>query len=210
MTEPAADAPAEPRGQVYQGLRTGGRSARVKEAVLAAAVAELTDRGYEAFSLARVAERAGVHLSTVHRRWGNKPGLMLDLLTELTQGMVPDPHRDSLREDLQELADSVAAMLREPTIVMLLRAAFVLPDEQLGELRQRFWSGRVEVAQAIVDRGIQRGELPAGVVGWDVVEPIHATIWMRLLITGFDVDDALIGRVVDRALETAGVTPRKR
>lgn len=210
MTEPSADAPAQPRGQVYQGLRTGGRSARVKEAVLAAAVAELTDRGYEAFSLARVAERAGVHLSTVHRRWGNKPGLMLDLLTELTQGMVPDPHGDSLRDDLRQLADSVAAMLREPTIVMLLRAAFVLPDEQLDELRQRFWTGRVEVAQAIVDRGVRRGELPAGVAGWDVVEPIHATIWMRLLITGFDVDDALIGRVVDRALETAGATSRDR
>lgn len=201
MADPNDTAKAEPRGQVYQGVRTGGRSARVREAVLGAAIAELTERGYEAFSLPGVADRAGVHLSTVHRRWASKAGLILDVGTELTTGMVPDPDRESLREDLLAMAHSVAAMLREPAIVMVLRAAFVLPDEQLSELREAFWAGRLEVAQKIVDRAVARGELPADVAGWDLVEPIHATIWMRLLITGLDVDDALIERLIDRAID---------
>lgn len=204
MTEPSPSVPTEPRGQVYQGVRTGGRSARVREAVLAASVAELTERGYESFSLPRVAARAGVHLSTVHRRWENKPALILDIGTELTKGMVPDPERGSLHEDLLALAESVAQMLREPAIVMVLRAAFVLPDDQLSQLRERFWAGRLEVAQIVVDRAIDRGELPAGTAGWDVVEPIHATIWMRLLITGLEVDDALIARIVERTIAESG------
>lgn len=203
MTEPRATPSAEPRGQVYKGVRTGGRSARVREAVLTAAIEELTERGYESFSLPRVAERAGVHLSTVHRRWATKAGVILDVGTELTAGMVPDPQRETLRDDLLELAESVAAMLREPSIVMVLRAAFVLPDEQLAELRESFWAGRREVAQQIVDRAIGRGDLPAGSDGWAVVEPVHATIWMRLLITGLEVDDALIERIVDRAIADA-------
>ena len=204
MAEPPPAAEAEPtRGQVYQGVRTGGRSARVRQAVLAAAIAELTEQGYESFSLPRVAERAGVHLSTVHRRWSTKAGVILDVATELTQGMVPDPDQATLRDDLLTLAESVATMLREPAIVTVLRAAFVLPEEQLTPLRESFWAGRMEVAQTIVDRAIARGELPSGTGGWQLVEPIHATIWMRLLITGLDVDHALIERVVDRALVDA-------
>lgn len=204
--DPAGGPPAGPRGQVYQGIRTGGRSARIKQAVLEAALAELTERSYEAFSLARIAERAGVHLSTVHRRWGSKAGLLLDLLTELTAGMVPDPRCETLREDLRALAGSVAAMLGDPTTLMLLRTAFVLPDEQFTELRQRFWASRLAVAQDVIDRAVDRGDLPAGVTGWSVVEPLHATIWMRLLITGLEVDDAVIDRAVDRALAEAGAS----
>lgn len=203
MPDPRPPAGAEPRGQVYQGLRTGGRSARVRAAVLGAALGELTEHGYEALSLARVADRAGVHVSTVHRRWTNKAGLILDVGTELTAGMVPDPERASLRADLRELADSVAAMLGEPTVVTVLRAAFVLPDDKLAELRERFWAGRRAVAQAIADRAVDRGELAPGTVGWDVVEPIHATIWMRVLITGLEVDAALLDRIVDRAIGDA-------
>ncbi|MDO9353716.1 MAG: TetR/AcrR family transcriptional regulator [Solirubrobacteraceae bacterium] len=203
MAEPRPAGKPEPQGQVYQGVRTGGRSARVRPAVLGAAVDELTEHGYALFSLPRVAERAGVHLSTVHRRWTDKAGLILDLGTELTAGMVPDPLGETLREDLMALAESVVAMLREPSIVMVLRAAFVLPEEQLTALRTSFWTGRIEVAQAVVDRAIARGELPAGSSGWDVVEPIHATIWMRLLITGLEVDDALLGRLVDRTITDA-------
>lgn len=200
MTQRAPAADNDKRSQAYQGVRTGGRSARVRQAVLEAAVAELTEHGYEALSFPRVAERAGVHLSTLHRRWAGKPELILDLGTVLTETMVREPQLESLRADLLAHSQAVAAMLRVPAIVMVLRAAFVLPDEQLGELRQRFWSGRFDVAQAIVDRAIVRGEVARGTDGWTVVEPIHAVIWMRLLITGLDVDDELLERLVDRAV----------
>lgn len=207
MTDPSAAAKAGVRGQPYQGVRTGGRSARVRQAVLAAAVQELTESGYESLTLPQVAQRAGVHLSTVHRRWVNKSGLILDVGTELTKGMVPDPLCDSLREDLLALAHAVAEMLREPAIVMVLRAAFVLPDDQLAELRRDFWQSRIDVAQSVVDRAVRRGELPEGTGGWDVVEPIHATLWMRLLITGLEVDQLLLERLVDRAIAQAETAP---
>lgn len=199
MTSP--DPADEPSGrQVYQGVRTGGRSARVKQAVLDAATVELVDGGYAAFSLPKVAERAGVHLSTVHRRWQTKERLILEVLSGLTAGMVPDPRGSSLRADLLELARSVAEMLGEPTTLRLLRAAFVLPDEELDQLRKGFWGDRFDVAQAVVDRAIARGELPEGTDGWDIVEPVHATIWMRVLVTGLPVDRDVLERVVTLSL----------
>lgn len=172
----------------------------MRSAVLAAAGAELTEHGYDAFSIPRVAERAGVALTTVHRRWGGKPGLIADVLAVLTSASVPDPQEATLAADLTALARSVAEMLREPETIRLLRSAFALPDDTLADVRAQFWSSRFAVAQAIVDRAIGRGELPAGTDGWAVVEPVHAPIWMRLLITGLPVDDAMIDDVVARAL----------
>ncbi len=196
---PPAGDPAALRRE-YQGTRPGGRSARVRTSVLEAAASELTEHGYDAFSVPRVAERAGVALTTVHRRWGGKPGLIADVLAELTQAMVPDPQGSTLREDLRLLAHSVAEMLREPATILLLRSAFALPGDALDEVRQAFWGSRFAVAQAVVDRAAARGEVAPGIDGWAVVEPVHALIWMRLLITGLPVDDAMIDAVVDRAV----------
>ena len=49
--------------------RLGGRSARVREAVLGAAFAELDERGYGGFSIDAMARRSGVHKTTIYRRW---------------------------------------------------------------------------------------------------------------------------------------------
>lgn len=189
--------------RAHKGTRPGGRSARVRRAVLDAVLAELLERGYDGLTLPRVAERADVALSTVHRRWGTKGALIRDLLGDVTEAQVPTPESTDLRTELVELADAVAAMLREPTALMLLRCAFVLPDEDFDELRQRLWADRFAVAQVVVDRAIERGELPAGTDGWSLVERIHAPIWMRLLITGLPLSAMLVEQYVDDALAAA-------
>lgn len=191
------------RRRAHKGTRPGGRSARVRRDVLDAVLAELVDGGYDALTLPRVADRAGVALSTVHRRWGSKAALVRDLLSDVTDAQVPDPQGPDLRSELIELANAVAAMLRTPTALMLLRCAFVLPDDDLADLRERLWRERFAVAQQVVDRAIARGELPAGTDGWALVERIHAPIWMRLLITGLPLSGALIERYVDDAVAAA-------
>ncbi|MEH3053234.1 MAG: TetR/AcrR family transcriptional regulator [Patulibacter minatonensis] len=199
---PPPDAAPPPR-RVYRGTRPGGRSARVREAVIAATIAELAEVGYDALSLPHIAERAGVALSTVHRRWDGKVGLVTDAVVEITAAQVPDPHGVDLRADLLQLAASVAQMLREPSTLRILKGMFALPDDQLAQLRSGHWGPRIEVAQAVVDRAIARGELPAGTDGWPVSERIHARIWMRLLITGLPVDDAFLAALVDQSIAAA-------
>lgn len=201
-TTPESAATAAGR-RTHQGARPGGRSARVRSAILEAALGELLDGGYAGFSLPRVAERAGVALSTVHRRWPQKERLIVDAIGQLTAVAVPDPQRSSLRDDLVALAESVAQMLREPATQQVLRSVFVLPDAELAGLREAHWAPRFAVAQDVVDRAVERGELPAGSHGWTVVEPVYAPIWMRLLITGLPVDRATIEQTVDAAIAAA-------
>jgi AcrR family transcriptional regulator len=189
--------------RVYRGTRPGGRSARVRRAVLEAALVELVAAGYDELSLPRVAERAGVALSTIHRRWDGKAALVAEAISEVTEEKVPEPDFGDVRSDLLALARSVAAMLSEPVTIQVLRTAFALPDPELVALRERHWEPRYAVARAVVDRAIARGELPAGLDGWLLVEAIHARIWMRVLVTGLPVDDELITRSVDQALAAA-------
>lgn len=187
----------------YKGTRPGGRSARVRAAVIAAAAVELLEHGYDGFSLPRVAERAGVALTTLHRRWGSKARLVADVLVEQTMATVPVPDTGTLETDLRTLAGWIAASLDSPELRTVLRSAFALPDEELADVQASFWPSRFEVAQIVIDRAIARGELPAGTEGWSVVERINAPIWMRKLITGLPVDDAMLDKVVDDAITLA-------
>lgn len=50
--------------------RPGGRSARIRTQMLDAVRAELGEHGYDGLSMDAVAARAGVHRTTVYRRWG--------------------------------------------------------------------------------------------------------------------------------------------
>ena len=63
-------------GQDEPRRRTGGRSARVLEAVAHAALEELSESGIENFSIQSVAARAGVSSSSLYRRWSNRAALI--------------------------------------------------------------------------------------------------------------------------------------
>lgn len=198
-TPPSSDAPTA----AYKGTRPGGRSARVREAVLAAAGAELMEAGFADFSLSRVAARAGVATTTVHRRWGTRARLVADMFDANAVTAVPDPRQDSLAGDLHAFAEAVAAALAVREIQTMLRGMYALPPEELAPIQEAYWAARFRVAQAIVDRAIERGELPAGTIGWTVLEPLLAPIWMRRLITGLPIDADVLDGIVDDALRLA-------
>jgi AcrR family transcriptional regulator len=61
------------------------RVRRSRTAVLGAALAELTERGYGGFTIDGVATRAGVARSTVYRIWGDRSRQIEDALEELNQ-----------------------------------------------------------------------------------------------------------------------------
>ena len=88
--------------------RTGGRSARVHTAVLAATIDVLLDRGIDGLTIAEIAERAGVHETTVYRRWGTKANLALEAVLSTSILEIPAPNTNSLRGDLLALLHGVA------------------------------------------------------------------------------------------------------
>ena len=81
-------------------VRPGGRTAKVREAVMRAAGDALAEDGFDRLDLAEIARRAGVGKTTVYRRWGTVPGLVADLLGEMAADSLPRTETGSLFGDL--------------------------------------------------------------------------------------------------------------
>jgi AcrR family transcriptional regulator len=77
-------------------------------------MAELGESGYAEVTLDRIARRAGVHKTTLYRRWGTREALALEAMLEHAGRRVPIPDTGSLREDLLTLATAAAGAAATP------------------------------------------------------------------------------------------------
>lgn len=192
------------------GRRPGGRSARIRAAALAATLAELADRGYTALSLEGVAQRAGVHKTTLYRRWGSREELVLEAMLERAGEHISVPDTGSLRDDLCELARTAAVNAASPEVAAMARAvaAGAPYDNRLAAANRRFWAARLDLDGSIVERAIARGDVPPGTDPRTVIEAVLGPIHLRLLLTGEPVDRAFLDGIVDVVIN--GVAPRNQ
>jgi hypothetical protein len=96
------------------GTRPGGRSARVRAAVHRA-VQDLVAEGVrtEDLTIPVVAARAGVHATTVYRRWGSLADLLAAVAEHRFTGDVVVPDTGGLAGDLERWATDVARDLED-------------------------------------------------------------------------------------------------
>jgi AcrR family transcriptional regulator len=185
--------------------RPGGRSARVKAAVLAGVLDELIESGYAGLTVDRVAARAGVHKATVYRRWPAKEDLVTDALLAQTGQAVPMPDTGSVRDDLRLLTHAVIANITSPQGEALVRTlvsdAARVPA--IATAARTFWTERFSLAAVLVRRGIDRGELPPGTDPDYLIESLIAPLYLRLLVTTQPLTRQYADRVVDSVLAAA-------
>jgi AcrR family transcriptional regulator len=79
--------------------RPGGRTARTREAVLQATRELLADPHSEV-TMGAIAERSGVHATTLYRRWRSVEAIVLDLAVDRITEEAPVPATGDLRADL--------------------------------------------------------------------------------------------------------------
>jgi AcrR family transcriptional regulator len=184
--------------------RPGGRTARTRAAVLDATVAELVARGYAALTVERVANRAGVHKTTLYRRWGGKEGLVAEAVEAFAAGAVQVPDTGRVEEDLRRWARSIVAMLTAPATGAVVHALFSTGDSPaLRDLRRRFYRTRSALVVPIVERAVARGELPAGTDPVEVIKQVGAPLYYRLLVIAEPLTPADADLAADAALAAA-------
>ncbi|MER5986074.1 TetR/AcrR family transcriptional regulator [Streptomyces sp. NPDC001787] len=185
--------------------RPGGRGARVRQAVLDAAVDALVENGVTGFSFADVAARAEVNETSVYRRWRTRENLITDALLAVSDRRIPVPDTGSVREDLRAFAALVVDYLNSPLGGALARAAVITVDDpELAAAREEFWRSRLELAGAMVERGIARGELRAGTDPRVALEALIAPLHSRALLTREPLDEDLPRALADLVLDGLG------
>jgi AcrR family transcriptional regulator len=188
--------------------RTGGRSARVRAAVLAAAIDELTEYGFAGMSAARIAERAGVNRTTVHRRWPDLEDLVEEALLASASVAVPIPDTGSVRGDLRLLLREIAGLIDEDRSRRTIRAlvADAARSPVIGAVVGRVWTSRFQRGVEVVTRAVERGELRADVPPATILAAFTGPLYVRLLITDERIDDRFLDDVIEIGL--AGACPR--
>jgi AcrR family transcriptional regulator len=188
--------------------RPGGRSARVRQAVLEATLHAIRENGVEGVAIADVARRADVHETSIYRRWGTREKLILDALLSFSARQLPVPDTGSLRADLIAFLTELNSYLASPTGSALLRAlASASADPNVAAARTAFWQERYELVRTMIDRSVARGEVRPDADRRLILEALIGPLHFRALMVDEPVDSALPASLVDLVLD--GVAKRR-
>ncbi|MEV7063814.1 TetR/AcrR family transcriptional regulator [Streptomyces collinus] len=186
-------------------VRPGGRTARVREAVLRAAEDALTEQGCTGLDLADVARRADVGKTTVYRRWGSVTALVADLLEDMAEQSAPRTETGSLLGDLTANALLVQRTLTDPRQGPLFKAliAAATGDAKTAAALHRFYDIRVREWAPCVRQAVNRGEVPEGTDPHEVIRAVSAPLYYHLLIGGGRLDEVTAARAAEAAVTAA-------
>ncbi|MFI9573734.1 TetR/AcrR family transcriptional regulator [Microbispora rosea] len=186
-------------------VRPGGRTARVREAVLEAAADTLAEKGFDGLDLGEIARVAGVGKTTLYRRWGTPGALAADLLQDMAERSLPRSRNGDIDQDLRDNAHLVLKTLTDPRQGRLFKAliAASLCNEQAAQALRRFYAVRIDEWAGCVTDAIERGELPPGTDPRQVIAMVSAPLYYALLNTGEPLDEAAADRAAVAALAAA-------
>jgi AcrR family transcriptional regulator len=161
------------------------RNERSRQAILAAAIALISELGYHQTSVDAIAQRAGVGKQTIYRWWPSKGAVALEALEDSLATVVDFQDSGDIVEDLRHHMQGVTKLLGStqigPVIQGLIAAAQSDPAlsrahlEKVIEPAIAFWSARITRAQA-------SGELRADADPQTLIDMLFGAMYLRLLL----------------------------
>lgn len=183
--------------------RTGGRSAKVREAVLQAAHKILMDQGAEALTHRNVAQLADVNASTVYRRWPDRARLIADVFKSTADSLVKVPNTGNLHLDLLTFLKTIADMLATAEGKKLAQggiSAISSDDCVVQTAIRELWVFRFSQAEEMFHRAVERGEYVLSGSIKNLIEILIAPVWFRALVTSELTDDDYLKAHIDKVL----------
>lgn len=189
--------------------RPPGPSPQVRTAVIDAAGEELAAEGFAGFSAERVAERAGVHRSTLYRHWPTRRDLIVAVAQTSYAERLPSPDTGTWEGDLRALVEGLLQSIATPMSHALFSAlsAAGRSDPELQAAVMEMW--RADTARHLVpiERAQRRGEVDESIDAGLLLESISAPLVERLCVTGAPVTEHFVEFNIQLILR--GTRPRR-
>lgn len=184
------------------------RSEQARQAILRSTLKILGKRGFSAFTIEDVADRAAVGKATVYRWWPNKGALIADAFAGSTTRNLRFPDTGSVYTDMSRQMRQLVKVFRSPKgrIVAAILAAGQSDKSLLADFRKRFLWPRRREAYLTLQRAIARGELPKNTDMDLLLDSLYGPIYMRFLIQ----HDRLTPEFVDRLCAMVLAETRRR
>ncbi|MFT3768908.1 MAG: TetR/AcrR family transcriptional regulator [Minicystis sp.] len=178
--------------------RPRSESCRVR--VIEAAADLLEELPYPAVTIEGIAERAGVSKQTIYKWWRGRATLCMEAYAERAGQQFTEPAEGPMHDRLVALLAETCRVLSKDNNGAIV-AGFIgeaqADPELAAELRDVFIASRRKAVIATLTRGIEDGELRAGLDIPLAIDLLYGPIWYRLLLRHAPLDDAFARQVVD-------------
>ena len=170
--------------------------------ILRAALEELGEIGYGAFTIESVAARAGVGKSTIYRHWSDKLALIADAFQSLHEEARPDiasgTPRERLERVLGHVADVVAGSTFSACIPALIDAAE--RDQDLRRFHLQFQRQARQPLIKVIAEGVATGSFPSYVDPELAAFALLGAIFFCRLMTSKPLDPENAGDLIETVL----------
>ncbi|MCA6091923.1 TetR/AcrR family transcriptional regulator [Streptomyces sp. SCA3-4] len=176
--------------------------AELQAAIFEAVVGQLYEHGYQGVTMEGVAAAAQTGKAVLYRRWAGKDDLVLDALRHFAGDPGKAPDTGSVRDDLVDLLQRMAASTTTPTgsAVRMLLAGTRQDPGFVRMVREKVLRPRTELLAEVLDRAVARGQARPG-----ASSPLVARTGPALVLHHLASEDAVISReeierIVDEVL----------
>lgn len=174
------------------------RDPGLDDAVVAATLELLAEDGYAQLTVERIAARAGVGKASVYRRWPDKVSIVLDAVSRNPE-RPSAPDTGSLHGDALVFLRSLVGYRTLHSEAIAAISGEALTDPQFGEaFRTALAEPMMAGMRAILQRAIERGEIPADTDVGLLSSVPPALLQMQRLLAGRQPDEAFAERIVDQ------------
>jgi AcrR family transcriptional regulator len=160
------------------------RSESARKAVLAAAFAVLDERGYGAFSIDAVANRAGVARTTIYRWWPTKGLLAVESFLDRVQAQVDYEQTDSAAQDFTRMLGTVGTLMAGPAgrVAVSILAEGQRDPEALAAFKTSYHQVLRSKSVPLLQAGIARGELASELEPDLLLDAAIGAIYLNLML----------------------------
>lgn len=171
-------------------------------AIRSAVLELLAAHGPDGVTMEAVAHTARTSKPVLYRRWADRRALLRDTLIGIAATSIPTHDTGSFRGDMLGVLRGWAGLFTGETGPLMQSIVIAVGNdpELAATFRNDVIGARKAEMTALVDRGIERGEIRPDVPVEIVRELGQSLLWHRLLITGDPIDDQLVVQIVDEVL----------
>ena len=178
------------------------RGAVLEQAIFSSALAELSEVGYPACSVERVARRAGTGKAALYRRWSSRVDLVWAVISQMPAPGAARADTGELRQDLlvllADMADRYTGAYGEAVRGLI---AEISSDQQRSQAVRKHIKGvENQAIREVLDRAVARSELRPEAMTPRVVEVGPVLVLHHCLTLGVPLPSAILTGIVDEVV----------
>ncbi|MGV3479302.1 MAG: TetR/AcrR family transcriptional regulator [Sphingobium sp.] len=190
------------------GLKPRGRpkDAAVEKRMLDAAIDLLIEVGFSGLTVDKITAHAGIPRSTFYRRWQTVNEVVIAAIRDVYADTYPTPpDTGDVITDLRQMVRAMAKLVADRRLGRVFRflIAEMAVDADLRAATMEIVRQRRAIATAVLQRGIDKGQLRANTNAPMLIEVISGAMFFHQFFGETEIDEAYVDGVATLVLEGA-------